>query len=815
MGMLKNYFKTALRNLAKSKLHSLINITGLSIGMAVALLIGLWIYDEVSFDHHFTNYKRIAQVIQNVSNNGTVETWTSVPFPLAEELRKNYGSGFSHVVMCRVDDHIVTVGDNKLKEHGGFFEPGAPEMFSLKMLRGSWAGLDDPSSIFLSESMARAYFGNEDPINKIVKIDNMPVVKVTGVYQDFPRNSSFSDLQFMSPWALFYNDATWLKTIDDPWRPNFITLYVQLADHADLAKVSHLIKDAKLKKVNAHLAAKKPELFLQPMSNWHLYSQFKDGVNVGGAIQYVWMFGTIGLFVLLLACINFMNLSTAQSEKRAREVGIRKTLGSLRRQLVIQFFSESLLTVIFAFALSLAFVSVALPFFNEVADKQMSVLWNNPFFWLLSILFIFLTALIAGSYPAFYLSSFEPVEVLKGTARFRTRSRVSKQRSGSSFKAGRLAAVPRKVLVVLQFTVSVTLIIGTVIVYRQIQFAKDRPVGYTRDGLITIPTMNAAVHNHFQAVKDELLRTGAVRSVTEAGSPTTEVYNSTSGLSWEGKDPNLSTDFSVSDITYDYGATVNWEIKEGRGFSKAYATDSSALLLNEAAVKFIGLKKTVGAVMSWWGHPVTIIGVVKDMVVQSPYDEPVPTIYSLMGPNDAGNDVIVRVRPSVSTKEALNKIAPIFRQFNPDQPFEYRFVDEEYARKFSNEERVGRLAGFFAMLAVGISCLGLFGLMSFVAEQRKKEIGIRKVLGASVFNVWNLLSRDFVILVFISFLISIPLSYYFMHGWLQNYHYRAALSWWIFLAAGAGALAITMAVVSFQAIKAALTNPIRSLRTDG
>jgi len=663
--------------------------------------------------------------------------------------------------------------------------------------------------------MARAYFGNEDPINKIVKIDNMPVVKVTGVYQDFPRNSSFSDLQFMSPWALFYNDAPWLKTIDDPWRPNFITLYVQLADHADLAKVSHLIKDAKLKKVNAHLAAKKPELFLQPMSNWHLYSQFKDGVNVGGAIQYVWMFGTIGLFVLLLACINFMNLSTAQSEKRAREVGIRKTLGSLRRQLVIQFFSESLLTVIFAFALSLAFVSLALPFFNEVADKQMSVLWNNPFFWLLSILFIFLTALIAGSYPAFYLSSFEPVEVLKGTARFRTRSRVSKQRSGSSFKAGRLAAVPRKVLVVLQFTVSVTLIIGTVIVYRQIQFAKDRPVGYTRDGLITIPTMNAAVHNHFQAVKDELLRTGAVRSVTEAGSPTTEVYNSTSGLSWEGKDPNLSTDFSVSDITYDYGATVNWEIKEGRGFSKAYATDSSALLLNEAAVKFIGLKKTVGAVMSWWGHPVTIIGVVKDMVVQSPYDEPVPTIYSLMGPNDAGNDVIVRVRPSVSTKEALNKIAPIFRQFNPDQPFEYRFVDEEYARKFSNEERVGRLAGFFAMLAVGISCLGLFGLMSFVAEQRKKEIGIRKVLGASVFNVWNLLSRDFVILVFISFLISIPLSYYFMHGWLQNYHYRAALSWWIFLAAGAGALAITMAVVSFQAIKAALTNPIRSLRTDG
>jgi putative ABC transport system permease protein len=795
--MLKNYFKTALRNLARSKSHSLINITGLSIGMAVALLIGLWMYDEISFDHHFTNYNRIAQVIQNVTNNGTVETWTSVPFPLAEELRKNYGSGFSHVVMCRVDNHLVTVGDNKLKKQGGFFEPGAAEMFSLKMLRGNWKGLDDPSSIFLSESMAKAYFGNADPVNKIVKIDDLPVVKVTGVYQDFPRNSSFADLQFMSPWALFYNDATWLKTIEDPWRPNFVTLYVQLADHEDLARVGHLIKDAKLKKVNAHLAAKKPELLLQPMSNWHLYSQFKDGVNVGGAIQYVWMFGTIGLFVLLLACINFMNLSTAQSEKRAKEVGIRKTLGSLRRQLIIQFFNESLLTVVFAFALSLAFVSLALPFFNEVADKQMSILWNNSMFWLLSILFILFTALIAGSYPAFYLSSFKPIKVLKGT-----------------FKAGRLAAAPRKILVVLQFTVSVALIIGTIIVYRQIQFAKDRPVGYNRNRLITIPTMNGSIHKHFEAVKDELLRTGAISSITEAGSPTTDFSNSTSGLSWQGKDPNLSIDFSVSDITYDYGQTLNWQIKEGRNFSKAYATDSSALLLNEAAVKFIGLKKTVGAIMSWWGHPVTVIGVVKDMVVGSPYDQAVPTIYSLMGPNDAGNDVIVRVNPSVSTKEALSKITPVFRQFNPDQPFEYNFVDEEYARKFSNEERVGRLASFFALLAVVISCLGLFGLMSFVAEQRKKEIGIRKVLGASVFNVWHLLSRDFVMLVVISFLISIPLSWFFMHGWLQNYHYRAALSWWIFLAAGAGALAITMAVVSFQAIKAALTNPVRSLRAD-
>jgi putative ABC transport system permease protein len=793
--MFRNYFKIAWRNLAKSKMHSFINITGLSIGMAVAILISLWMYDEISFNKNFQHYNRIAQVMQNVTNNGELQTWKSVPYPLAEELRKNYGSDFKHIAMA-VDwgEHLLNFKDKKLKETGVYFEKEAPEMLSLKMLQGS-ASLNDPASILLSASAAKAYFGDETPVNQLMKIDDLPVVKVTGVYKDFPRNSTFANLNFISTWDFLYNNADGIKNSEDPWRSNFTTLFVQLNDNADMNTVSAKIKDAKLKKVNPQLAKKKPALFLQPMSKWHLYSEFKNGINTGGAIQYVWMFSVIGLFVLLLACINFMNLSTARSERRAKEVGIRKTVGSLRKQLVIQFFSESLLTVVFAFVLSILLVQLTLPFFNEVAGKQMSVLWSNPFFWLLNIGFIIITALIAGSYPAFYLSSFRPIKVLKGT-----------------FKAGRFAAIPRKVLVVSQFTVSVTLIIGTIIVYRQIQFAKDRPVGYSRNNLINVYSMNSAIHDHLNAVKNELAKTGTVASFAESQSPTTGIWNGTSGFSWKEKDPNLSIDFGVVNASLDYGKTIGWKIKKGRDFSKDFATDSSALILNEAAVHFMALKNPVGERVTWWGKPYMVIGVIDDMIMESPYNEPRPVIYGLT--NEPGNIAIIKLNPSVSVKDALTKIEPVFKQYNPDQTFEYKFVDDEYAGKFGNEERIGKLAGFFAFLAVVISCLGLFGLTSFIAEQRSKEIGLRKVLGASVFNVWNLLSKDFISLVIISLLVAVPLSYYFMHNWLQNYYYRTEIAWWIFVVAGLGALVITLLTVSFQAIKAAVANPVKSLRSE-
>jgi putative ABC transport system permease protein len=794
--MFKNYFKTAWRNLGKSKMHSFINIAGLSIGMAVAILIGLWMYDELSFDKSFKNYSRIAQVIQNVTNNGEVQTWRGVPYPLADELRKNYGSDFKHIVMAvSWDDHMLSYNEKKLKQTGGYFEKNAPEMFSLKMVSGTWQGLNDPASVFLSESAAKAWFGNEDPLNKMIKIDDQPVVKVTGVYKDFPNNSTFADLNFISTWDFLYNNDEGLRTMQDPWRPNFVSLFVQLNDNADFAKVSERIKDAKLKRVNPQLQKKKPVLFLHPMREWHLYSEFKNGVNTGGGIQYVWMFGIIGVFVLLLACINFMNLSTARSEKRAKEVGIRKTVGSLRSQLVQQFFAESLFTVGLSFLLSLLWVQLSLSFFNEISGKHMSILWANPAFWLLSSGFTFFTALVAGSYPAFYLSSFNPVKVLKGT-----------------FKAGRFAAIPRKVLVVVQFTVSVTLIIGTIIVYRQIQFAKDRPVGYTREGLVTIPTPDSLIHQHFNAVKDELMQTGTIASVAESGAPTTSIWGSSSGFSWKGKDPNLSIDFGTARVSDDYGKTIGWHVKEGRDFSKDFSTDSSAVILNEAALHFMGLQNPVGETIMWFDRPYTVIGVINDMVMESPYSAVRPIIY--YSSNEPGNFVIIKIDPKASVKEALSKIGPVFRKFDPGQPFEYQFADSEYAKKFGDEVRIGKLASFFAILAIIISCLGLFGLTSFVAEQRKKEIGVRKVLGASVFSVWNLLSRDFIGLVGISFLVAVPLAWYGMHKWLQDYSYRINISWGIFLVAGMIAIAIALMTVSFQAIRAAVANPAKSLRTE-
>jgi ABC-type antimicrobial peptide transport system permease subunit len=792
--MLRNYLKIALRSIAKDKMHSLINIAGLAIGMAVALLIGLWIHDEVSYDKNFDHYPRIALVMQNLINNGEVQTWDQMPYPLAEELRSHYGSDFEQVVMgVGFGNPTLTAGDKKIKKNGFVFEPDAPDLFTLTMIKGDRKCLTEPNSIVLSASTAKAFFGDADPLGRIIAVPELPALKVTGVYKDFPRNSSFANLEFMIPWELMRNN--WVKNIKDPWRPNFASVYVRLKPNASFAQVSARIRDAKLNKVNDALKKKKPALFLQPMSRWHLYSEFRNGVNTGGAIQYVRMFGIIGFFVLLLACINFMNLSTARSEKRAREVGLRKTIGSLRAQLIFQFFCESLLTVIFAFMIALLFAWLALPFFNGVADKQMSIPWTHPGFWVLCVSFIVLTALVAGSYPAFYLSSFKPVKVLKGT-----------------FKAGRFAAIPRKVLVVVQFTISVTLIIGTIIVYRQIQFAKNRPVGYNRNGLISVNADGPVLHDHYNALRDQLLSTGAVTNIAESSSPTTALGGSSSGFSWPGKDPNFSVDFAFVEGSFDYGRTIDWKIKEGRDFSRDFLADTSSVIINEAAVNMMNLKNPVGKIVKSDGQPFTVVGVINNMVITSPYDEARPVIYFL-GTGAEGN-LILRTSPGLSTAEALTKIAPVIKKFNPEQLFEYRFVDEEYGRKFGNEERVGKLASFFAALAVTISCLGLFGLISFVAEQRKKEIGIRKVLGASVFNVWNLLSKDFVKLVFFSFLISIPLAWLAMSSWLQNYHYRATISVWVFVAAGGGALIITMAVTSFQAIRAALKNPVTSLRSE-
>ena len=794
--MFKNYFKIAWRNLIKSKGYSAINIGGLAVGMAVAMLIGLWVYDELSFDKYHKNYDRIAQVMQHANFNGKIETQTANPGLMGPELRAKYGSNFKYVVQSSwTGGHLLSIGDKNINKTGIYFEPDAPEMLTLEMLKGTRSGLKDPYSIMLSASAAESIFGKEDPINKTIKFDRSFDVKVTGVYKDLPDNTSFGGIRIMMPWKLWLIQNPWADKMDEPWGSNFSQTFVEIADNTDMEKISEKIRNTKLDNVSKAEAKYQWAVFLQPMSKWHLYNKFKNGVNIGGSIQYVWLFGIIGIFVLVLACINFMNLATARSEKRAKEVGIRKTVGSLRSQIIKQFFAESYLVVLLAFVLSLILVAVLLPMFNEVAGKKIEIAWTSPVFWIFSLSFIFITGLVSGSYPALYLSSFQPLKVLKGT-----------------FRVGKFASIPRKALVVTQFTVSVALIIGTIIIYQQIQYAKNRPIGYTRSGLINL-SLEKEIKDHFDAVRTELKNSGAIEEMAASQSPMTQVWNSNGGFDWEGKDPNLAVDFPNSRVSYEFGKTVNWKIKEGRDFSREFATDSAAFIINESAAKFFGFKNPVGTTLRWDNKPFTIIAVVNDIMQESPFYPVRPTLYHIDNYEYMYN-LILRLNPLKNAKQSLTSIEQVLKKYTSGVPFDYKFVDEQFGNKFRAEERIGKLASYFAVLAIFISCLGLFGMASFVAEQRTKEVGIRKVLGASVGNLWRLLSTEFFVLVLLSSIIATPIAWYYLKSWLTNYDYRITIGWEVFALAAGVALIITLLTVSFQAIKAAIANPVKSLRTE-
>ena len=795
--MLKNYLRVAWRTLRNNKAHSFINISGLAIGMVVAMLIGLWIWDELTYDRYDPEYKRVAQVMQTLTFNGSMRTQKSIPVPLGPLLHKSYGSDLKYVVMISGTwTHILQAGDKILSKGGTFMEPDAPKVLGLRIIEGSGDGLGDPSSILLSQSVAVALFGKDDPLHKVVRLDNKDNFSVTGVYEDLPENSTYhqKDCNFITPWAYFMHSIAGPEVLSD-WGNNSFQCLVELADHADVEVVSRKLRNVKLDNGGPEEAPFKPVLFLHPMSKWHLYSQFKDGEVDGGRIQYVWLFGTIGFFVLLLACINFMNLSTARSEKRAKEVGIRKTIGSMRRQLIGQFYAESLLITFIAFVLALGIAQLLLPFFNTIAGKTMLIPWHEPFFWVGGLSFSIFTGIVAGSYPALYLSSFKPVKVLKGT-----------------FKAGRFAAVPRQVLVVLQFSVSVILIIGTIVVFKQIQYAKDRPIGYTREGLVMSQLSTDDLHKHFDAVRGELLNTGLISEIAESSSPATQVNNNTGGVTWEGKDPAMTVDFANVGVSAAYGKTIGWQFAEGRDFSPQLLTDSNAIVLNEAAVSYMRLQHPVGKIVRMWDKDRRVIGVIRDMVMDSPWEPAKQTIYYL---NGSSMEILnFRIAPAANAHNAIDATGKVWKTYSPAAPFNYRFVDQAYAIKFADEERVGRLAGVFAVLAIFISCLGLFGMASFMAEKRIKEIGVRKVLGATVFNVWRLLSKDFLILVGLSLVIALPAGWYFMNGWLQHYTYRTEIAWWIFAVAGLGAIVITVLTVSYQAVRAGRMNPVTALRSE-
>ncbi len=786
--MLKNYFMVAWRNLLKSKVYSIINIIGLATGMSVALLISLWMYDEFTFDHYHSNHDRLAKIMSTQTFSGETSTYPTTVVPLEKELRTRYASDFKRLSLTWHSTNILAAGDKKISQTGIWAQPDLPAMLTLKMNKGDASAFKDPSSIMLDQSVATALFGDADPINKTVRINNNTDLKVAGVFEDIPLRSGFYGTKFLLPW---YNKANWWNTQTAAWSNHGCQLIAEINDHADFDKISAKIKTT----TQDHgYVQSNEQLQLHPMNNWHLYSEFKNGKQVGGAIQFVWLFGIVGIFVLFLACINFMNLSTARSEKRAREVGIRKTIGSVRTQLIFQFLSESLLMSFLAVLFSIGIVQLSLSFFNTIAGKEIFIPWSVPLFWLIILGFTAITGIVAGSYPAFYLSGFNPIRVLKGT-----------------FRVGRFASVPRKALVIVQFTVSVSLIIGTIIVYRQVQYAKNRPVGYAREGLITVVMNTSEIYGHYDVMRNDLIQTGAVDNMAETNSSTTEISSNNNGLDWKGKDPGIDPLFGTIAVTHDFGKTIGWQIVEGRDFSRNF-NDSGAFILNQSAVKVAGLIDPVGKTMKWLNKDHVITGVIKDMVMNSPFTPTVPTIFQLKP--DWVSVIIIKLKTGMALKESLSKIEPVFKKYNPASPFDFKFTDEEYAKKFSDEERIGNLATVFALLAIFISCLGLFGLASFIAAQRTKEIGVRKVLGASVFNLWQMLSKEFLLLVFISSLLAIPIASYFLNQWLLRYEYRTGISWWMFAAAGTCALFITLITVSFQAIRAAIANPIKSLRTE-
>jgi ABC-type antimicrobial peptide transport system permease subunit len=791
--MFKSYLKIAWRNLLKNKVYSFINIGGLALGMVITILIGLWMHDELTFDRYHDHYDRLVQAMQHQISGGVKRTGVAIPMPLESELRTRYGSDFEHISLFTwIGDHILSFKDQKVAKTGNYVQTDFPEMASLEMIHGSYADFRDPASVFLSESVALALFGSTDVLDRVIQIDNHQDAKVTGVYKDLPNNTTFRNLKFFASWDL-YLAKEWPKGPSTDWNDNFLMLYAQLAANASVAGVSEKIRNIKL----AQLADKsqQPEIFLSPMRDWYLRSGWKEGVNVGGRIQTVWMVGTIGAFVLLLACINFMNLSTARSEKRAKEVGIRMTIGSMRAQLISQFLSESFLVVLLSFVIAIASVFLLMPSFNTLTDKNIIIDWSNPYFWAIAIALILLTGLVAGSYPALYLSSLRPIKVLRGT-----------------FRLGRFSTLPRKVLVVFQFTISVLLAIGTIVVYKQVQFSKSRPMGYDQNGLITIQMRSPDFHGKLDVLRNALKNAGAIEEMAQASSPVTGIWNNSNTFQWAGKDPSLNENFSTIFITPQYGKTVGWTIVRGRDVSEEFAADSSAMLLNEAAVEYMGIKDPVGAEITWGRHTFHVVGIVKNLVAGSPYEPVRPGVYMVR--EQRSEWMILKLNPSKSLQESLAIIESNFRQVIPSAPFDYQFIDDEYGRKFDTERKLGALTLTFTVLAIVISCLGLFGLASFVAGQKVKEIGIRKVMGASVSGLWQLLSMEFVWLVTIAYMIAIPLSVYMMSGWLSRYQYRTELSWHIFVAAGAGSMILTLVTVSFQAIKAAMANPVKSLRSE-
>ncbi|WP_257657311.1 ABC transporter permease [Parapedobacter lycopersici] len=788
--MLRNYIKIAWRNLGKNKGYSALNIGGLAIGMAAALLILLWVQHELSFDMFHSKRDRLYMAGNQANINGTISTWFATPQPLGPALKNEFPE------ITRTSRHydlgnsvLLTVDEKKLMPKGAIIDSTFLSMFSIDLLAGDrTSALRNPNDLVISASLANRLFGRTDVIGETVKLDTADLATITGIMADIPDNSRFRGIEYLIPWSYFEQ----IGYTDNYWGNNSVTNYVELAPKASIDAVNAKIRDITIRHSNG---TQQTDVFLHALPDWWLRSTFENGHIAGGRIEMVSLFAVIAGFILLIACINFTNLSTARSEKRAREVGIRKMAGAYRQSLIGQFLSESILIAAISGLFAIAMVLMALPAFNTLVERQLAIDFTNGGFWLAMIGFILLTGILAGSYPAFFLSAFNPTTVLKGT-----------------FRKMHTAFNPRKVLVVVQFAIAIALIVGTIVIHRQIQHGQSRDQGYDQSQVVYLLEQGQIAKNS-QLIKQALLNEGIAESVTRSLSPITEGWSSTWGIGWPGKQADDRTMFDRLFADEHPVRTFGLSLIEGRDFDPSqYQTDSSGVLLNETAVKAMGFERPVGQVIQDNGKDWHVVGVVKDFIMGSPFSPVAPLV--IEGAGGFFNVLHIKLSPTLGTAEAIRRTADVFKRYNPDYPFEYTFVDQAYAEKFAETKRTGTLAGLFAFLTVFISCLGLFGLAAYMAENRTKEIGVRKVLGASVLSITRLLSREFILLVLIACLVAFPIAYWGMDKFLQTFDYRISMGWEVFALAGVGALLLALATVSSQAIKAAMANPVESLRDE-
>jgi len=788
--MIKNYFKIAWRNIKHNRLYSFLNITGLGVAMAACFILLLYVHFEMSYDHQNERLDRIYQVYTHFSSNGQLLTNSSTPVQVAGVLKKDFPAVEEAAVASTRGKMLFGINDRLVRLETLAASASLSNIFSFRFLKGSPQYIPaDASSVVISRSAAEKLFGNENAVGQTIKYNNDRLLQVAAVMEDLPENAS---LQFdvLIPWEGLLAEEPWIK--EEGWYNYSFTTYLLAKENTDIAALNKGVEGILLKYDNN----KSNKLFLYPFSRVHLYDAFKDGLPDGGRIQLVRLMLIMACSILLIGCINFMNMSTARSVKRAREVGVLKTVGAPRKSLITQFLSESMLMAVIAFIFALALTIVLLPFFNTLLQLKLSIPYDNPIVGLAVTGVILFTGLVAGSYPAFFLSSFRPVKVLKG----------------SIAGVGKASVRPRQVLVVVQFTFAICLILSSIMIYRQVQYVKNRPLGYNNRGLIEF-LPEGDLYKNFEVFRREAINANAIVDGTHSGSGINQSFGSTWGVTWPGQlageDKMMISQMATG---YNFISTMGLSLVQGRDFSEAYPGDSTAVILNEAAVKMMRLEQPLGQTIKWQGANRQVVGVVKDFSYNNPFDLSKPVIIGFK--KDWIGNITLRLHPGLPPSVSLAKLDNLLKKMNPGYPFDYRFTDEIFAEKFHAEQMLGNLALAFTVLSVVISCLGLFGLAAFSAEQRQKEIGIRKVLGASIGSIWLHLSREFVGLVGIAFIIGATASVYIMREWLMKFEYHTNVSLLVLMATLALALLICLLTVSFQSIKAATINPVKSLKTE-